>query len=166
MRSDPMRRTLRGFRFSVRTWRESVPALSLTRHGNARGHFGIQLEHLLWIRSAHFSLVILSALIGGGFSTRKVLLHIAQKPGEPLGYGSPFRGMHLYTSGVLIFLGCIIGSANFLFVIRRYPQKQDRSPPAFEKLVFGFVALLRTLNVFGTVALCQFGPCCENGPCP
>lgn len=48
-----MRSTLRGFRFSVRTWRESVPTLSPATHGNARGHFGTQLEYLR-IRSAAF----------------------------------------------------------------------------------------------------------------
>ncbi len=142
------------------------PLCLLQRMGMLGVILGLSLNTFFGFDPRHFSFVILAALVGGGFSTRQVLLHIAPKPGEPLGYGSPFLGMHLYTWGVLIFFACIVGAASFLFVIRTIPQEQDRSPSSFEKFVFGFAALLCTVNVIGTVAMCQFGPCCENGPCP
>ena len=127
---------------------------------------GLSLNTFFGFRDRHFAVVIIAALIGGGYSTRQVLLHIAPEPGEPLGYGTPFLGMHLYTWGVVIFVACILGSAVFLSIIREEPQDTRRSLTGLDKAAFYVSFLLCAANLASTFLMCGIGPCCENGPCP
>ncbi|MGI9470842.1 MAG: disulfide bond formation protein B [Rubripirellula sp.] len=154
------------FSFQFGLHEQPCPLCLLQRMGMLGVILGLSLNTFFGFSKRHFAFVILAALAGGGFSTRQVLLHISPKPGDPLGYGSPFLGMHLYTWGVLIFAACILGSAAFLFLIRDEDSKDPRVPSLFERVVFLFAALLCFGNVVATFFMCHLGPCCENGPCP
>lgn len=142
------------------------PLCLLQRMGMLAVILGLSLNTFFGFSKRHFAFVILAAVMGGGFSTRQVLLHIAPGPGDPLGYGTPFLGMHLYTWGLLIFLSSVMGSAIFLFLIREEDGASPRTPSVVERSVFYLSFLICLVNIVSTFAMCNFGPCCENGPCP
>jgi hypothetical protein len=91
-------------------------------------------------------------------------LHICPEPGVEPGYGSPIFGMYLYSWGVLIFIASILASSIFLFFL---PKNEDKisTPILIERISFFLVVLIVLINVIATFFECQFGPCCENGPC-
>lgn len=143
------------------------PLCLLQRMGMIGVILGLSLNTFFGFSKKHFAFVIFAAIVGGGFSMRQVLLHIAPEPGDSLGYGTPFLGMHLYTWGFLIFLCSIAGSAVFLLLIKDDDETEvKRSPSVFENFVFYLSFLLCVANVAGTFWMCGAGPCCENGPCP
>lgn len=57
-------------------------------------------------------LVILSAVAGIAVSIRQILLHIT----DPIGFGSPVLGLHMYSWGFIGFTVAIIGSSVFLLI--------------------------------------------------
>ena len=154
------------FYFQYGLGENPCPLCLLQRMGMLGVILGLSLNTFFGFSKRHFAFVILAALMGGGFSTRQVLLHISPEPGETLGYGTPFLGIHLYSWGVLIFLASIIGSAVFLFAIDDENLAEPRTPSHFEKSVFYGSFLVCLANFLSTFLMCGFGPCCENGPCP
>lgn len=127
--------------------------------------FGLALNVYFGFDPKHFAVVIIAALIGGIFSGRQVLLHIAPRDGDT-GYGTPVFGLHLYTWGVLIFLASVLGSALFLLFNKQFKTATDSTVLNVEKwsVFTGFTLVI--VNVIATFYECQLGPCCENGPCP
>lgn len=154
------------FYFQYGLGEDPCPLCLLQRMGMIGVAVGLSLNTFFGFAAKHFAAVIVAALVGCGYSVRQVLLHISPEPGEPLGYGTPFMGMHLYTWGVLIFVASILGSAIFLFVTKQEPEGESRAPSRFEKFAFYFAALLCIGNAASTMLMCGVGACCENGPCP
>lgn len=142
------------------------PLCLLQRMGMIGVALALGMNTYLGFNRRHFSLAILAAVVGCGYSVRQVLLHIAPEPGEPLGYGTPLFGIHLYSWGVVIFVVCILGCAVLQFFSHDEPGAPSRNPSRFEIGVFYFLFLLCLANVISTFVMCGVGPCCENGPCP
>lgn len=143
---------------------DPCPLCLLQRMGMMGILFGLSLNIYYGFRSEHFAIVVISSLVGLVFSTRQVLLHICPEPGVEPGYGSPIFGMYLYSWGVLIFIASILASSIFLFFIPKYRTKLSK-PILIERVSFFLVVLIVLINVIATFFECQFGPCCENGPC-
>jgi disulfide bond formation protein DsbB len=143
---------------------DPCPLCLLQRMGMMGILFGLSLNIFYGFRSEHFATVIISSLVGLVFSTRQVLLHICPEPGVEPGYGSPIFGMYLYSWGVLIFIASILASSIFLFFIPKYRAIFSK-PILIERVSFFLVVLIVLINVIATFFECQFGPCCENGPC-
>ncbi|MCH2229565.1 MAG: disulfide bond formation protein B [Crocinitomicaceae bacterium] len=143
---------------------DPCPLCLLQRMGMIGVIFGLSLNVFFGFDAKHFSVVIVSALIGILFSGRQVLLHICPVDGDT-GYGTPFFGMHLYSWGVLIFVASILGSALFLLFHERFKRESNPTPLNFERYSVYLATLIIFVNVIATVFECQLGPCCENGPC-
>jgi disulfide bond formation protein DsbB len=143
---------------------DPCPLCLLQRMGMMGILFGLSLNIFYGFRSEHFATVIISSLVGLVFSTRQVLLHICPEPGVEPGYGSPIFGMYLYSWGVLIFIASILASSIFLFFIPKYRAIFSK-PILIERVSFFLVVLIVLINVIANFFECQFGPCCENGPC-
>lgn len=67
----------------------------------------------------HWALTTLSACAGIMVSSRQILLHV----NEPIGFGSPMLGLHLYTWCFIGFAVTIIGSTVMLII---YPEKPSK----------------------------------------
>ncbi len=128
--------------------------------------FGISLNTYFGFKKEHFSVVIISALIGVTFSTRQVLLHVSPVLGESTGYGTAVFGMHLYSWAVLVFVASILVAAILLACIKEEKKSNERVPGAFEKGVFYFAIFICLANLISAFFECGLGPCCESGPCP
>ena len=159
---------LGAFYFQYGLGENPCPLCLLQRMGMLGVVLGLGLNTYFGFNKSHFAFVIITAVIGCAYSVRQVLLHIAPEPGAPLGYGTPFLGMHLYTWGVLIFVASVIGSCLFLFLIQDDGGNDDsqRTPSIFERLTFYLLFAICVANFISTLGMCGFGPCCENGPCP
>lgn len=89
---------------------EPCPLCLLQRMAMMGVILGLSLNIYFGFDANHFSIVIISALIGAMFSVRQVMLHICPvAAGESTGYGSPIFGMHLYSWGSTYFYGKHIG---------------------------------------------------------
>jgi disulfide bond formation protein DsbB len=154
------------FYFQFGLGENPCPLCLVQRMGMLGVILGLGFNTYFGIRSEHVALVIISALIGATFSIRQVLLHICPVAGEPTGYGSPVLGMYLYSWAVVIFASTILGAALFLILMKDEPAGTTRKPALFEKSVFLLAGGLCLANVLAAFMECQFGPCCENGPCP
>ncbi len=70
-------------------------------------------------RVSHWAMVILSGAAGAAVSIRQILLHIT----DPVGFGSPLMGLHLYTWSFIGFAIAIIGGALMLLI---YPEAKNQ----------------------------------------
>lgn len=143
---------------------DPCPLCLLQRMGMMGVIFGLALNIFFGFDTKHFAVVIISALVGAMFSGRQVLLHIVPVVGDT-GYGTPVFGMHLYTWGVFIFIASILGSALFLLFSNKFKTGAAHVILNFEKYVAYLATFIVFVNVIATFFECQFGPCCENGPC-
>lgn len=143
---------------------DPCPLCLLQRMGMIGVIFGLSLNIFFGFDAKHFALVIISATVGALFSGRQVLLHICKGPNDS-GYGTPIFGLHLYTWGVLIFIASILGSAVFLLFSNNFKTVAVNKVRNFEKYSVYLATVIVLVNIIATFFECQFGPCCENGPC-
>ena len=77
----------------------------------------LMLNLLYGNRIAHWALAILSSCAGSAVSLRQISLHL----NDPVGFGSAFYGMHMYTWSFLAFIATIVGCAVVLLI---YPEPE------------------------------------------
>jgi disulfide bond formation protein DsbB len=120
---------------------------------------GFLLNVWLGSSSAHYGIVIVSAVIGAATSARQVLLHI--KPGDT-GYGSALLGLHFYSWTLAGFVAYLAYAGILLFV-----ESGSRAAPRGPVDVLGRAAawlflLLVAGNLVSTLLECGVGPCADN----
>ena len=120
---------------------------------------GFLLNVWLGSSSAHYGIVIVSAVIGAATSARQVLLHI--KPGDA-GYGSALFGLHFYSWALAGFMASLVYAGALLFV-----ESGNRNPGRGPVDVVGRTAawlflLLVAGNLVSTLLECGIGPCADN----
>lgn len=129
------------------------------------GFVAVGLGFLLNIRfgssPAHYGLMLVSAVIGGGTALRQVLLHI--RPGDP-GYGSTFFGLHFYSWALASFAGVIFYAGLLLFLEADNSRAERASKPIDRLATTGLwlFALLAAGNLVSTLLECGVGPCADN----
>lgn len=97
-------------------YEEPCPLCLLQRVGFINIGLSLLMNLKYGNRVSHWALVILSAAAGIAVSMRQILLHI----NEPIGFGSPVFGLHMYTWCFIGFSLAIVGSAIMLII---YPEK-------------------------------------------
>jgi len=107
------------------------------------------------IRTYHYTLALLAALIGAAASTRQILLHIC--PGFPQ-FGVPFLGLSLYVWSYLTFI-CSIFLAALLIGFYRREQRAPLPLNRFQMLAIFWFTLVIIANIGATLYQCGFGPC-------
>lgn len=138
------------------------PLCLLQRVGMIAIGIGFLMNVQFGIRSAHYGVALLGALLTGIVAGRQVLIHII--PGSTNGYGSDVFGMHFYTLAVLSALAAavLISILLMLKTIER-PAEYRKKMPVFGKLSIAVFTLLIAANLVSTVLECGGGPC-EGNP--
>lgn len=117
---------------------EPCPLCNLQRLAWIGVAIGILLNLRFGISSRHYSLSLLSALIGAGVALRQVTLHIV--PGEA-GFGAPIFGLHLYT---LSFMGFIVSLFYLALLMFFGDNKNNLKGGAKKKLISPDILRIRT----------------------
>lgn len=128
--------------------------------------FGLLLNLQYGLRTAHYAISMLSALLGAGIAVRQILLHICPAPGD-LGYGTPVLGLHLYTWAFLIFVATIFIIALLLLSSRQF-ERSDFSAAVpltaikLARVTFWIMLLLSGSNFLIALLECGIGPCPDD----
>jgi hypothetical protein len=121
---------------------------------------GCALNLKFGVRSSHYAIVLMSAMVGAATSIRQVLLHI--EPGDP-GYGGPVFGIHLYTWTALLCAFTIVGTSFLmLFDGPRPSPPGPRRLDGPERTAVGLLVAIAAANVILAFAMCGFGPCPDD----
>ena len=106
------------------------------------------------IKPYHYTLTLVSAMVGGAVSLRQICLHIC--PGSPT-FGMPVFGLSLYTWAFFTFVGVLFVTGLLLTLIR----SEDRGEKMNGYELFASITLiLITVSNLATCFLeCQFGFC-------
>lgn len=112
------------------------------------------------LRTSHYALSMLAAVIGAVVSGRQILLHIL--PGDA-GYGTALLGYHYYTWAFIGFGLAIALLATILLSDRQFAH--DASPPStgrFATVAVWLVIALTAANFLSTLLECGFKSCADN----
>ncbi|XSG82357.1 MAG: disulfide bond formation protein B [Methyloligella sp. ZOD6] len=143
------------------------PLCLLQRAGFFAAGFGIALNLVLRVRTAHYALAILGAICGAAVSLRQIALHVVPGTGS---YGDTFLGYHFYSWAFIVFCLIVAGTGVMLLFERQFADNPDLSDltlmdmptrrlaqAAF--LIFGLLAIASGVS---TVAECGGGLCPDN----
>ena len=124
--------------------------------------YGLLLNVIQGPKPLHYSIMIISGLLGAAIAMRQVLMHVI--PGTPP-YGAPFLGYHYYTWAFIVFSLVIFGTAIVSAFGSQYgnsaylPFKEQHW---FCKLTIGITLVLTLANVISAFIECGPGECPEN----
>lgn len=104
-------------------------------------------------RLHHYSLAIITALIGAGIAARQISIHIC--PDSPH-FGVPFWGLSLYTWSFFTFIGSLLLIA---LLIGFYGEQKETSLNRFQKVALVWLSLVILGNVISAFLMCGLGPC-------
>lgn len=102
------------------------------------------------VKTTHYGLLILTALLGFSISLRQIFLHIA--PGDP-GYGPLFFSLHLYVWSAIIFMMMIGCVAIALFLPQGFSAQSATIQGPLKGLALIFILLILA-NAISTVIEC------------
>ena len=129
-----------------------------------RGAFvALGMGFLLNIRfgfsTAHYGIVLISAVTGAATSMRQVLLHI--KPGDS-GYGSTLLGLHFYSWALVAFAAYVIYAGILLFVEAGNRRAENPTQDGLGRAALWLFLLVVAGNLVSTLLECGVGPCADN----
>ncbi len=105
----------------------------------------------------HYSIIILSAMVGASVSLRQVLLHVVPGTG---GYGSAIFGYHMYTWGFIAFMSTIIFVAIMLVLDRNRLSGHTANTKNWIANSLGLALLLLSIgNLVSDLLTCGFSIC-------
>jgi disulfide bond formation protein DsbB len=136
------------------------PLCLLQRVGMITIGIGFLLNVRFGIRSSHYGVALLGAVLTGAVALRQVFLHIA--PGDA-GYGSTFLGVHFYTLAALSALATFI-AVSLLLLLKSWerPAENKVRVNVWAKLVMGLFAVLIAANLVSTILECGTGQCDDD----
>ncbi|MDY7545190.1 disulfide bond formation protein B [Glaciimonas sp. Gout2] len=134
------------------------PLCLLQRVGLIAVGIGFLMNVRFGIRSAHYGVSLIGALLTLAVATRQMFLHII--PGRTNGYGSEVFGVHFYTLAVLSSLAAIlfIGAMLMLKTWER-PLESKQKVNVAGKFAIVIFTLLIAANLVSTVLECGGGEC-------
>lgn len=138
---------------------QPCPLCLLQRLGMLGVATGALLNIWFGIRMGHYSLILLSALMGGFVALRQISLHVC--PGFPE-FGLPVLGLSLYTWSFIIFV-CVVFAVAVLLSLYT-PQEREEEPRKLNlwcKFAFGSIFFIAIANIVSTLFLCGLGPCVD-----
>ncbi len=118
--------------------------------------FCMNLQHD--IKTTHYGLMLISALLGFALSLRQIFLHVA--PGNP-GYGDLFLRLHFYNWSSIIFLTIILMIAIALLLERGF-MNEPVPPAKLTMALMIFFMILILANSISTLLECGFKMCPDN----
>lgn len=124
--------------------------------------YGLVLNVVYGAKPLHYSIILVSALLGAAIAMRQVLLHIV--PGTPP-YGAPFLGYHYYTWAFIVFSLVIFGTAVISAFSIQYSKGSYVSfkyQQWFCKLAIGITLVMTLGNAISAFVECGPGVCAEN----
>jgi len=133
------------------------PLCFLQRLGMVGAACGAFLNLRFGIHARHYTIAILSAIVGGMVSLRQISLHIC--PQYPT-FGTPIFGLSLFTWAGLVFLATLIAVGIGLLIYE--PESQGTSfakMNLFEKFVSIYLTVIVLINVVLAFQICGFGAC-------
>ena len=110
------------------------------------------------IKTTHYGLMILSALLGATTSLRQLFLHIT--PSDP-GYGHLVLGFNLYVLSLIAFL-IIIGLIGIAMLFERGFHEAHEQPGPIKFIVVILFLILILANGISTFVECGFFACPDN----
>jgi disulfide bond formation protein DsbB len=136
------------------------PLCLLQRAGMIAIGIGFLLNVRFGIRSSHYGVALLGAVITGVIALRQVFLHIA--PGDA-GYGSTVLGVHFYTLAALAALASCVAIA-LMLMLKSWERPAEHKAPTslWGKLAMWLFAVVIAANLLSTVLECGAGQCDDD----
>ena len=136
------------------------PLCLLQRAALIGAGLGFMLNVRFGSSETHYGVVIVSALAGGAFAARQVLLHIVPGTGA---YGSALLGWHFYTWALVVFFLVALLAAAALFIETQFVEGLRDVRPSAAAQAFGWLFVLIVLaNAASTLLQCGFGACPDD----
>ncbi|MGS0743828.1 disulfide bond formation protein B [Glaciimonas sp. GG7] len=137
------------------------PLCLLQRAGMIAIGIGFFMNIRFGIRSAHYGVALLGALITGSIAVRQVMMHIV--PGRTNGYGTEVFGLHFYTWALLSSVAAVVFIAGML-VLKSWerPAEFKLRVSGLGKISIAIFTLLIAANLLSTVLQCGIGRCGSN----
>lgn len=138
-------------------WREEpCPLCMLQRLGMLSVASSAQLNIWFGIRTSHYSLGLISAIVGGSVALRHIALHVCP---DGSSFGMPILGLSLYTWSFIVFICSILAIALLLFLYN--PRENRIVAPLnwWSKLSTALLLLLAFANTITTYMQCGLGTC-------
>lgn len=122
--------------------------------------FGAILNLRFGIRPSHYGFSLISALFGAAISGRQILLHIT----DPVGFGTPLWGMHIYSWAFVAFVSAVFLIGVMLLADGQFGENGKAVPrkSIWFWLPFGLLALLALANTISTFLECAWMTCPDN----
>jgi len=136
------------------------PLCLLQRAALLGAGLGFMLNVRFGSSETHYGVVIVSALAGGAFAARQVLLHIVPNTGA---YGSALFGWHFYTWALVVFFLVAALAAAALFIESQFVEGlRDIRPSAAAQALGWLFVLIVLAHALATLVQCGFGPCPDD----
>ncbi|KAF3997585.1 disulfide bond formation protein B [Glaciimonas immobilis] len=138
------------------------PLCLLQRVGLIAIGIGFMMNVRAGVRSTHYGVAMIGALLAGIIGIRQVFLHIV--PGRTNGYGSEIWGVHFYTLTVLSAIAAVLFIAVMLMLKTwERPNKGKHIVHFLGKYAMLIFTALIIANLFSTILECAAGQC-EGNP--
>lgn len=136
---------------------EPCPLCLLQRLGMLGIILGLLMNLRFGIKTEHYGLSILSAVIGRFVSLRQISLHVCPQFAT---FGEPVLGFDLYVWAFIVFTCSIIAIA-ILLILFGFTRHQEFKPVwgSWEKLGFTVTTLLVLGNIITSFMDCGFSAC-------
>lgn len=138
---------------------EPCPLCLLQRIGMIGVGIGALLNLKFGLRTQHYALSILCAVMGASVSLRHITLHIC--PGLPQ-VQLPFLGLHLYTWAFLVFVCSLLALAAGLALhipSEKRDQVEINAFPILGKIAFYLLLFVAATNALATFIQCGLSIC-------
>lgn len=148
---------LAAFVYQFMRLEDLCPLCYMQRLGIVGIAIGLLMNLRFGIKTEHYGLCMLSALLGNAISLYQISLHIC--PQSPT-FGEPIFGFDLYVWASIVFT-CSMFAIAILLMLFGFSHHQTGKPlwGAWETAAFTLVAIILLANILTTLIQCGLSPC-------